>query len=284
MDEKYKREPYESRFKPQLDQLYSKLQNREPFKYDVNGDALYQMYKNQAISGGKLAMQDTMGNAQAMTGGYGNTYAQNVGQQAYNGYMMGLAGKVPELARTAYEMYEREGDKLKGQIGMLEGLEGKDYDRYIDNRNMQMQDEDRAIRDREAAYTKLMQLMQLGYKPNADEMAAAGLTQPQVDAIWSKLNPVMGGDGGYDIVISKPKKPGDDEDPKNPKDPKSGTEKRDPNGWYRYEDYKKRVDNLYGSMSAGGATEAQKNAVLTNAVNNWNVNPWDAVEIAKKHK
>ena len=51
------------------------------FKYNVNADPLYQQYKDQYIQGGKLAMMDTMGKAAALTGGYGSTYGQQVGQQ-----------------------------------------------------------------------------------------------------------------------------------------------------------------------------------------------------------
>ena len=64
-----------------LDDILNRLMNGEKFSYDVNGDALYQQYKDQFINQGQLAMQDAMGQAAAMTGGYGNSYAQSVGQQ-----------------------------------------------------------------------------------------------------------------------------------------------------------------------------------------------------------
>ena len=48
------------------DALY-KINNREKFAYDLNGDALYQQYKDQYMNLGKLAMQDTIGQASAMT-------------------------------------------------------------------------------------------------------------------------------------------------------------------------------------------------------------------------
>ena len=49
-----------------------KIANREKFSYDLNGDALCQQYKEQSINQGRLAMQDTIGKASAMNGGYGN--------------------------------------------------------------------------------------------------------------------------------------------------------------------------------------------------------------------
>ena len=60
--------------------------NRKEFSYDLNGDMLYQQMKDQYQVLGKTAMQDTMGEAAALTGGYGNTYAQSVGQQTYDEY------------------------------------------------------------------------------------------------------------------------------------------------------------------------------------------------------
>lgn len=73
-------------FDEQVRELFEKLQNQEKFSYDLNGDALYQQYKDQYTTQGKLAMMDTMGQAAALTGGYGNSYAQGVGQQAYHCY------------------------------------------------------------------------------------------------------------------------------------------------------------------------------------------------------
>ena len=37
-----------------------------------------------------MLSQDTIGSAAALTGGYGNSYAQNAGNQAYNQYLLGL--------------------------------------------------------------------------------------------------------------------------------------------------------------------------------------------------
>jgi hypothetical protein len=93
--------------------------NREKFSYDLNGDALYQQYKDQYMLGGQMAMQDTMGQAAAMTGGYGNSYAQGVGQQAYQGYLQQLNDKIPELYQLALDQYNREEDSLYKQYGLL---------------------------------------------------------------------------------------------------------------------------------------------------------------------
>ena len=60
---------YTSAWQTQLNDTLQKILNREKFSYDLNGDALYQRYKDQYTTQGKLAMMDTMGQAAAMTGG-----------------------------------------------------------------------------------------------------------------------------------------------------------------------------------------------------------------------
>lgn len=92
--------------------------NRGKFSYDINTDALYNQYKDQYVNQGKQAMMDVMGQALAMTGGYGNSYAQTVGQQTYQGYLQGLNDKVPELYQLALEKYNQEGADLLNAVGL----------------------------------------------------------------------------------------------------------------------------------------------------------------------
>lgn len=123
---------YVSKWDDELESIYQKIMNREPFSYDLNADMLYQQYKDQYQSLGQMAMMDTMGQAAALTGGYGNTYAQNAGQQAYNAYLRNLNDVVPELYSMAYEKYRDEGTDLYNQFGMTQGLDERDYGRYRD--------------------------------------------------------------------------------------------------------------------------------------------------------
>ena len=104
--------------------------NRPEFSYDVKADALYNQYKDQYTAQGKMAMQDTMGNAAALTGGYGNSYATTAGQQAYQGYMQQLTDKIPELQQLAYSQYMDRGEELLDKYGLLSGEEQKAYDRW----------------------------------------------------------------------------------------------------------------------------------------------------------
>ena len=123
---------YQSAWQTQLNETLDKILNREKFSYDLNGDALYQQYKDQYTTQGKLAMMDAMGKAQAMNGGYGSSYAQSVGQQAYQGYLQQLNDKVPELYQLALDQYNREEDDLYNQYAMFADREEQDYGRYRD--------------------------------------------------------------------------------------------------------------------------------------------------------
>lgn len=116
-----------------MDEALQKVLNRDKFQYDINGDALYQQYKDRYIQQGKQAMMDTVGQAAALTGGYGNSYAQKAGQQAYQGYLQGLNDKVPELYQMALERYNQEGTDLLNKYGLMSDQYAKEYSRYRDS-------------------------------------------------------------------------------------------------------------------------------------------------------
>lgn len=126
---------YQSQYDAQIQDIYNQIVNRDQFNYDVTGDQLYQMYKDQAVHQGQLAMRDSMGQAAALNGGYGSTYGQAVGQQTYNEYLNGLNDIVPELYNSAYNRYQQEGDELLNQYNMLNQQENQAYDRYTDDLN-----------------------------------------------------------------------------------------------------------------------------------------------------
>ena len=123
---------YTSSWQTQLNDILQQIQNRKEFSYDLNGDALYQQYKDQYMLQGQKAMMDTMGQAAAMTGGYGNSYAQSAGQQAYQGYVQQLNDKVPELYQLALSKYQMDEDRLYDQAALMSQMENQDYGRYRD--------------------------------------------------------------------------------------------------------------------------------------------------------
>lgn len=106
--------------------------NREKFSYDLNGDALYQQYKDKFINQGRLAMADTIGQASAMTGGYGSSYAVTAGNQAYQSSLQNLNDIVPQLYQMAYDKYNQEGQDMKDKFNMLGNLYSTEYGEHRD--------------------------------------------------------------------------------------------------------------------------------------------------------
>ena len=121
------KDPYEEKLKGYLQQM----EERKPFQYDVGSDALYQQLKDNYEQQGKLAMEDTIGKAAAMTGGYGNSYAQTVGQQVYNQHMQQLNDTVPDLYGMALDRYQQEGQELRNKYDFFKGLSDESYNKYL---------------------------------------------------------------------------------------------------------------------------------------------------------
>ena len=119
-----------------LDDVMSKILNREKFSYDLNGDALYQQYKDMYVNQGKMASADVMGQAAAMTGGYGNSYSASVGNQAYQASLQQLNNVVPQLYQMALDQYNQEGQNLYSQYGLLSDDRSTQYGMWGDKRNM----------------------------------------------------------------------------------------------------------------------------------------------------
>ena len=79
-----------------------------------------------------MAMQDTMGQAAALTGGYGNSYAATAGNQAYQAHLQNLNDVVPELWQMAYDRYNQEGQDLLNQYTMAKDAYTTKYGEKMD--------------------------------------------------------------------------------------------------------------------------------------------------------
>lgn len=286
---------YANSYEAQLNDLYEQITGRKDFTYDVNQDALYQQYKDQYVNQGQLAMRDTMGQAAALTGGYGSSYGQSVGQQQYNAYLQQLNEVVPELYSQAYQRYQDQGDALLNQYGMLGDLADDEYSKYQDSLNqywqnvsyLQGQADDAYSRGLEAsqlayqyrqdAYDNLVDMItNLGYTPTADELDEAGMTDAQYQAYlayYTKNNPVTtttSGSGGGGSSSSEKKSSDDDTGADD-----NATATSDPDSRYyshlstmvasnNYsDDTKLRLINSY--VQTGKITSAQGNAMLKKA-------------------
>ncbi len=150
MTTKKEQEPqWSSAWQEKMDGVLKEMEERKPFSYDAGSDPLYKQYEDRYRSGGRMAMQDAVGKAATMTGGYGNSYAQSVGQQAHQEYMKGLTDKIPELYELAYSRYADEGEDLLKQYGLYADREAQDYSRYLDDRDYDYRLERDRVSDRQ---------------------------------------------------------------------------------------------------------------------------------------
>ena len=214
---------YSSQWQSRLESTLDQILNRKEFRYDMNADALYNQYRDQYLRQGKLAMEDTLGQAAALTGGYGSSYAQQVGQQTYQGYLAGLNDKLPELYRLALSKYQLEGDQLRGKYDLLSDREAGDYGRYQDAVKAWQTERDyladRYDTQREADYARYNDdktfdfsvwkdaasragaqaeaLLAVGIRPSDQLLQQADLAGEYVNGILASLAPVpSGGTGG----------------------------------------------------------------------------------------
>ena len=214
---------YSSQWQSRLESTLDQILNRKEFRYDMNADALYNQYRDQYLRQGRLAMEDTLGQAAALTGGYGSSYAQQVGQQTYQGYLAGLNDKLPELYRLALSKYQLEGDQLRGKYDLLSDREAGDYGRYQDAVKAWQTERDyladRYDTQREADYARYNDdktfdfsvwkdaasragaqaeaLLAVGIRPSDQLLQQADLAGEYVNGILASLAPVpSGGTGG----------------------------------------------------------------------------------------
>lgn len=160
------------------DKLTSQLEailGRKDFKYDLNADMLYQQYKDMYTNQAKMGSADAMGQAAAMTGGYGNSYAQSVGQQMYQKQMQGLNDIIPELYQMALDKYNAEGQTLLDEYSLLADAENREYSKFMDDYNLWLGERDRLAdayyNERNFDYTKHSDEQSYEYAKERDSVA-----------------------------------------------------------------------------------------------------------------
>lgn len=123
---------YSSQYTGQINGLLGQITNRQEFAYNPLEDASYQALAKIYNQNGIQAANDTMGQAAALNGGYGSSYAVTAAQQQRNDYNQKLAAMIPELEQNAYQRYY---DNYNMNISALDALQGRDdslYGRYRD--------------------------------------------------------------------------------------------------------------------------------------------------------
>ena len=194
---------FSSSYDGEIGRLFEKIVQRPAFQYDPEGDPLFNSYRDRTVREGRLAMRDTMGQAAHLTGGYGSSYGQAVGQQQYDAYLQKLGDAMPELYGAALKKWQAEGEQLSGQFSAASALAERDYGRARDKAAMASQIEQKGYDRRQTAYKNLVEIIsKSGYAPNSAELSAAGMSQAQADALRQEylrvngLLPSAGGGGG----------------------------------------------------------------------------------------
>ena len=198
---------FSSSYDGEIGRLFEKIVQRPAFQYDPEGDPLFNSYRDRTVREGRLAMRDTMGQAAHLTGGYGSSYGQAVGQQQYDAYLQKLGDAMPELYGAALKKWQAEGEQLSSQFGAASALAERDYGRARDKAAMASQIEQKGYDRRQTAYKNLVEIIsKSGYAPNSAELSAAGMSQAQADALrqeYLRVNGLLpsagGGSGGGGI-------------------------------------------------------------------------------------
>ena len=128
-------DPFKSKYQDQISNLLDGIYNQKKFSYtgkDLQNDDVYKMYAQRYSDSARRAMQDTMANAQAQSGGYGSSYAAQVAQQAYDNQMNGLNDKALDFRDRAYQMYRDDQANQYSKLQAFQGQDNTDYGRYRD--------------------------------------------------------------------------------------------------------------------------------------------------------
>lgn len=171
----------------ELERLYAAITGRPAFGYDPASDPVYNSYAQSYQRRGRLAMRDTMGQAAALTGGYGSSYAQSVGQQQYDSYLQSLGEALPELYGMAWQRYNAEGDALKTawELASERSEVRRESEREAAEREAAAQKS--AETARRENYDRLYKLIyNSGYNPNETELSDSGMTGEQAAALLAE--------------------------------------------------------------------------------------------------
>lgn len=232
---------YDATYDQSLQNLFDEIMNYKSFSYNSREDMLYQAHKQNYTAAGKLAMADTMGQAAALTGGYGSSYSQSVGAQQYDAYLQKLNDVLPETYGMAYQQYQDEKNGLQNKYALTGQLADDEYQKYQDKlsnyykelgywqdaadtaysrqkyaEELAYQREQDAYKKQQDAYDRLAEMiMNLGYTPDAEDLAAAGMKNSEYQAYlnyYYNMNTTASGGGGSGGRRSKKKSTDKEED------------------------------------------------------------------------
>ena len=184
--------------KSAMDAAFRALTSGGGFSYNPESDPVYQAYAARYLREGRNAMEDTLGRAASLTGGYGSTYAETAAQQAYGAYLSRLNDVLPELYGAAYK---RQRERYANARAAADKAYDRAYARWSEQLNLARADEaatarrlaeaessaqadiaaaDKAMQTRKSELSQM--IFKTGYTPTDAELAAAGMTRAEAEA------------------------------------------------------------------------------------------------------
>jgi hypothetical protein len=119
----------------QINALLDEILKYPEFQYDRESDPVYQSLMESAEKSGKTAYTNSLAELSSMTGGRPNSWAASVAGSSQRAILDQANAQVPNLYMSAYDRWRQgKADKVS-DIGLLTGLDDRDYGRFLDERN-----------------------------------------------------------------------------------------------------------------------------------------------------
>ena len=146
---------YQNRYDETIQELIAGILERPDFSYDPATDPLYQNYRKEYTREGQRATEDALGAAAAASGGIPSSYASTAAGQAGNYYAAQLTDKIPELYELAYNQYLNDYNMALSDLGVVQGAEQSDYDKFLNSLNQYNTDREFAYNNWLNGYNQL---------------------------------------------------------------------------------------------------------------------------------
>lgn len=143
-DEEYWRESqptFSDNYAGISDELFNKILSREDFNYDPSKDPMYGYYQDMYRREGDRARENTLADVASSAGGM-NSWAVTAAQQAQNNYNAKMTDMIPELKQLAYQMYLDDKASMVQDLGLVNQMSDRQYNRYMDQMGIWRDDRD----------------------------------------------------------------------------------------------------------------------------------------------
>ena len=121
---------YVSRYQDKIDAMLKQIEEREPFSFNFNADALYRQLRDRYERAGKMNMLDVNADSAARTNGFENSYGATAGAQSYLSTLQSADDFIPELEKRARERYDEGTNELYDKLEAYRNAENDDRQRY----------------------------------------------------------------------------------------------------------------------------------------------------------